>query len=260
MLASNGGYSLFSTTINTLTTMIETTNHTIAQIIGPTDPNSAIDCRIVAVGTIDGSATINGNSQQLGNSLDTALLLGLRHWADCILVGAGTVRADNYDEPVVPPQKQQQRLKLKQHPIPPLAIVSRSLEFPATTRLFRPTTQPQIFITDLAQAPPAHVEKLQRYGHEILDVPALQAPEIITALKARGFRRISCEGGPYLNAKLLAANLVNTIHLTVDPRLCLTTKTPLFGIGNSTEILDCILEHVHLSDDSVVFLRYGIKR
>lgn len=242
---------------DTLTAMMEL----VSQLIGPSvDHPNTPECRIVAAGTIDGSATINGNSQQLGNELDTALLLGLRQWSDCILVGAGTVRAENYGQVLIPKEIQKQRQDRGQHPTPPLIIVSRSLHFPTTSRLFSHDGQPQVAITDLENAQEINVEKLTQHGWEIINVPRLTATGIIQALTDRGFRRIISEGGPQLNSALLAARLVTKIHLTLDPLLCLSTTNPLFGLGTSDEILPCTLEHVHHSNDGNVFLRYGINR
>lgn len=233
----------------------------VSQLIGPAaaQPDN-LDCRIVAVGTIDGSATINGTSQQLGNQLDTALLLGLRQWSDCVLVGAGTVRAENYGGVIIPAEIQKQRQARGQLPTPPLIIVSRSLYFPPTSRLFSHDVQPCTVITDLESAEESNVEKLMQHGWEIINVPGLTAVKIMDVLIKRGFRHIISEGGPQLNSALLAARLVTKIHLTLDPLLCLSTKTPLFGCGTSAEILPCTLEHLHHSNDGSIFLRYGINK
>lgn len=233
----------------------------VSQLIGPdADQPDTLDCRIVAVGTIDGSATINSNSQQLGNQLDTSLLLGLRQWSDCVLVGAGTVRAENYGDVVIPKEIQKQRHDRGQLPTPPLIIVSRSLHFPSTSRLFSHSRQPHVVVTDLENAQKANVEKLMQHSWEIINVPGLTAIRIVDALINRGFRRIISEGGPQLNSALLAAHLITKIHLTLDPLLCLSTKTPLFGLGTSDEILPCTLEHFHRSEDGTVFLRYGVNK
>src|SRR3954462_14463807 len=48
------------------------------------------------VSTLDGKATIDWRTQGLSDELDRALFHHLRTQADCVLVGAGTVRAERY--------------------------------------------------------------------------------------------------------------------------------------------------------------------
>lgn len=51
---------------------------------------------MIAVCTVDGKATVGGTSATLGNEEDAALLHATRDWADGLIVGAATVRAENY--------------------------------------------------------------------------------------------------------------------------------------------------------------------
>jgi len=67
-----------------------------ATIIGPTLPPDQPEVRAVAISSLTGSLTLDGVSGGLGNELDRQLLLALRDWADVVLVGAGTVRAEGY--------------------------------------------------------------------------------------------------------------------------------------------------------------------
>ena len=48
------------------------------------------------IASLDGGATDDGKSGSLGGSGDRAMFLQLRQLADVILVGAGTVRTENY--------------------------------------------------------------------------------------------------------------------------------------------------------------------
>lgn len=46
--------------------------------------------------TVDGRAAIGGVSGPIGSETDTAMLVGLRHRFDAVMIGAGTMRAERY--------------------------------------------------------------------------------------------------------------------------------------------------------------------
>lgn len=105
----------------------------LADIIGPTLPPGEPEIRAVAVSSLTGSVTLDGVSGDLGNDLDRELLLALRDWADVVLVGAGTVRAEGYTG---------QRAKQ-------LAVVSRSGDVPLDDALVLSPASPEDLIADL---------------------------------------------------------------------------------------------------------------
>lgn len=49
------------------------------------------------VATVDGRATIEGRSGPIGSAADTAMLVGLRSRFDAVMIGAGTKRAEGYE-------------------------------------------------------------------------------------------------------------------------------------------------------------------
>ena len=48
------------------------------------------------VSSVDGAATLEGTSGALGGDGDRMAFRRLREWADVVLVGAGTIRAEDY--------------------------------------------------------------------------------------------------------------------------------------------------------------------
>ncbi len=50
------------------------------------------------VATVDGRATIGGRSGPIGSDTDTAMLVGLRTRFDAVMIGAGTMRAEGYND------------------------------------------------------------------------------------------------------------------------------------------------------------------
>jgi riboflavin biosynthesis pyrimidine reductase len=78
-----------------------------------------------------------------------------------------------------------------------------------------------------------------------------------------GVRTLLCEGGPHLNAHLLAAGLVDELFLTLAPKLAggdATSET--LRIVSGAELQPPLaLELLGASeDDSYLFLRYGVSR
>jgi riboflavin biosynthesis pyrimidine reductase len=49
------------------------------------------------VATLDGRATIDGRSGPIGSATDTEMLVGLRTRFDAVMIGAGTKRAEGYE-------------------------------------------------------------------------------------------------------------------------------------------------------------------
>ena len=79
--------------------------------------------------------------------------------------------------------------------------------------------------------------------------------EAIAALRARGARRISCEGGPSVYSAFIAEDLVDKLYLTLDPHLSPSVEKPVVDGEATSPALKLELENV-TAVDSTVFLRY----
>lgn len=225
----------------------------INQLIGPLRAVGEPELRAVVVGTVTGSTTVSGTSGALGNDTDTALLLGLRHWCDVVLVGSATVKAENYGGVRISGSGREQRRAGGQATVPPIAVVSSSLNFDVNTRFFLEAETPPLILTD--NPDPGRQSVLRSAGARILQVSSTDAEVVVDKLRAEGFARISCEGGPSLYAQVLTADLVDLWHHTVDPTLTGSVEHPLVR-GGSREPRRFRLEHWHVDPDSVLFLRY----
>ncbi len=206
------------------------------------------------VGSLDGAAAFAGRVAPLSNPFDHALLVFLRTLADVVLVGAGTVRAEGYGPVRVGLDRQRERREAGLAPVPPLAVVSASLELDPGAPLFTDTVaRPLVLTCEHAPAPRrdalAGVADVVTAGVRRVD-PALA----VAALRERGLCRIRCEGGPALLAQLTAAALVDEICLTVAPRLA----GPQPALSATTALpapVDLRLAHV-LERDGFLYTRY----
>ncbi|MEE6177911.1 pyrimidine reductase family protein [Mycobacterium sp. 050134] len=200
----------------------------------------------------DGAAAFGGRAGPLSDPTDQRLLRTLRGFADVVLVGAGTARAENYG-PVRLTEAQRARRHDDGLPAPPsIAVVTRTGELPA--QLFSDPDQPPILVTCAAAAERPRFGDGRRVlvaGEASVDVAAA-----VTALRAQGMRRILCEGGPTLLDELVEADAVAEICVTLAPKLAASQP-----VGHRSDVARLPtpramrLEHA-LSHDDYVFLRY----
>lgn len=206
------------------------------------------------VSTLDGAAyASDGLSGSLGGPADTRVFALLRALADVIIVGAGTARAEGY-KPVKREELDsdlRQRLGLK--PVPPIAVVSKSLNIPVAL-----IASGQIVITT-EDAPQARVEALR----EQVDVIAAGVGDIDwfqvrSQLGAHGLNRVLCEGGPTLHGCLVELGLVDELCLSMAPVMASGTA-PRIAHGLSAVENPMTLGHV-LQVDDLLLTRWVRKR
>jgi riboflavin biosynthesis pyrimidine reductase len=206
------------------------------------------------VTSLDGAVEIGGRSRPLGGPADSAAFMTMRAVADAVLVGAGTVRAENYgpvrlDEPV-----QNRRTRRDQTALPRMAIVTQSAEISLDAKVFGGAVKPLLMTTarTIAQRRElSGVAELVECGVDTVDIR-----RVVDALISRGMPRILCEGGPSLLRSLLAEDLVDELCQTFSPVLAgsqhrrLTADLPL---PMPLELrLDGLLE-----GDGLLLARYG---
>lgn len=167
------------------------------------------------VASVDGGAAVGGLTADLGGDADAVAFRRLRGAADAILVGAGTVRDEDYGPPRGTPERRADRVGRGLTERPRLVIVTGSLTLSPEHRVFGDPDHPPLIVTH-EQAPTdradalAQVADIVRIGRDDVDLCAA-----LTELHDRGYRRVLCEGGPRLNGALLAEDLVDELFLTV---------------------------------------------
>lgn len=166
------------------------------------------------VSTLDGKATIEWRTQGLSDDLDRDLFHHLRTQADCVLVGAGTVRAERYGRIIKTEELREKRRREGLEPDALAVVVTASGNLPSDLPLFQEPEQRVV----IATASDARIEGVAaqvdylNIGH---DLPLLMA----RLREEYGVRSVLGEGGPTLNSHLLAADLVDELFLTLSPKL-----------------------------------------
>ena len=226
----------------------------ISSLLGP-DSGDVFTVRTNMVSTLTGSATMNHVSEDMGNDTDRQLFAALRNWADVVLVGAQTVRAEDYSG--VAPVTDGSRPA-------PIAVPSRSLDFDITSDFFTDFTTPPILLVphsswddqELAQ----RIATIESAGAEVCDAGKGTAQDYISVLKDRGFKRVLCEGGPGMIGQLVDIDAIDQMYLTLDPHLSTGVETPMATFQGEHSHRRMQLENVAADHDGTVFLRYSRAR
>ncbi|MCK0176662.1 MULTISPECIES: pyrimidine reductase family protein [Mycobacteriaceae] len=194
----------------------------------------------------DGAAAFTGRAGPLSDPVDQALVRELRGFADVVLVGAGTARAESYG-PVRLSAMPMNRV------LPPIAVVSQSGRLPES--LFADPAQRPILVTSARAAREHGLEDDERRDVLIAGDDTVDVVAVVDQLHARGRHRILCEGGPTLLDALTAADLIDEMCVTIAPRLA-GVQDIGHGAGALTAPTAMSLNHV-LTHADYLFLKYS---
>jgi len=226
----------------------------ISSLLG-LDSGDVFTIRTNMVSTLTGSATMNHVSEDMGNDTDGQLFAALRNWADVVLVGAQTVRAEDYSG--VAPATDGSRPA-------PIAVPSRSLDFDITSDFFTDFTTPPILLVPHSswddQELAKRIATIESAGAEVCDAGEGTVQNYISVLKDRGFKRVLCEGGPGMIGQLVDIDAIDQMYLTLDPHLSTGVETPMATFQGEHSHRRMQLENVAADHDGTVFLRYSRAR
>jgi diaminohydroxyphosphoribosylaminopyrimidine deaminase/5-amino-6-(5-phosphoribosylamino)uracil reductase len=159
--------------------------------------------------TLDGRiATATGESRWITGEAARREVHALRARHDAILVGSGTVLADDPDLTCRIPGMER---------VPMLRVVADArLRTPPTARLVQGAQLAPVLIITAPGHPPAAQAPFIAAGADIVTVPAhaaggLDLPSLLRALGRRGVTRVLAEGGAGLAAALLRQGLVDRL-------------------------------------------------
>ncbi len=201
--------------------------------------------RVNFASSADGAVTVDGKSRGLSSEADRELFHLLRAMTDVVLVGAGTVRGENYGGARETGGK-----------TPPIAVVSRSLDLDPASRLFTDTQVPPIVVT-CADAPAERRKALDSLADVIVaGTDSVDVEMAIDQLADRGLKHVLCEGGPHLFGWLAAAKVLDELDLSLAP-LIAGGRAGRIIAGLESQLADPLqLVHV-LEDEGHLFLRYS---
>jgi riboflavin biosynthesis pyrimidine reductase len=173
--------------------------------------------RINMIYSADGAAVFGGRAGPLSSQTDQQLLKILRGFADVVLVGAATARAENYGPVRLSEAQQARRQHEGKSKPPPIAVISQTGELP--TRLVSDPSQPPLLVTCAESAARHDRSSEQRCGVLVAGEDTVDVARAIALLRAHGLSRVLCEGGPTLLDELVDADVVVEVCVTLAPKL-----------------------------------------
>jgi diaminohydroxyphosphoribosylaminopyrimidine deaminase / 5-amino-6-(5-phosphoribosylamino)uracil reductase len=168
--------------------------------------------------SLDGKiATVGGESQWLTGEAARALGHRLRHRLDAIVVGIGTVLADN-------PQLTTRRPRGQGTGRDPIRVVLDSrLRLPLTSRLLHLESAAPTWVATTNQAPKDAIRALEARGAQVLVLPAeagrVSVSALLEELGRRQVQSLLVEGGAETLGTFFDQRLVNQFYFFYAPKI-----------------------------------------
>ena len=210
------------------------------------------------IASLDGGATDDGKAGGLAGAGDRAVFSLMRHAADVILVGAATVRIENYSGAQLPVAARQERQRRGQSEVPPIAVVTQSGALDPNSLLCTRTEVPPLILTCRTSYDDTH----RRLGSvaEVIDASGPQsdivdAAAVLKIFAERRLYRVLTEGGPLFLGSLIEDGLLDELCLTIAPIL----------VGGGAQRIVAGAGHLHTTmrrahvltdDDGYLYTRY----
>jgi len=188
--------------------------------------------------SLDGCvATASGDSHFVTGAPGLLHLHRLRALCDAVLVGAGTVAADD-------PQLTTRRVS---GPNAVRVVLDPAARLDGRARLFRDAAAPTLWVCDRRHAAAAQARLLPGTA-EVLAVDGLldpadptrgpELPRALAALAARGVGVLLVEGGGVTVSRCLAAGVLDRLHLVIAPVIIGSGRRGLQHVGPA-RLVDC---------------------
>ncbi|MBB6216776.1 diaminohydroxyphosphoribosylaminopyrimidine deaminase/5-amino-6-(5-phosphoribosylamino)uracil reductase [Anaerosolibacter carboniphilus] len=202
-------------------------------------------CLLKTAMTLDGKiAAYTGDSKWITNEKSRGYVHQLRHQYRGIMVGIGTVLAD---DPMLTT-----RLDAKEGCDPVRIVVDSRGRIPLNAQVLHVSSQARTVIATTDQIPQEKLIALQQLGAEVILLPSIQGqvslPDLMKALGERKIDSILLEGGSTLNYTALDAGIVDKVMAFISPKILggSGAKTPVGGQGKSL-----VKDAVHLKNISI---------
>ncbi len=220
--------------------------------------------RINMAMTADGKITSARREEPAFTSrLDKQTMDRLRAEADAILVGAGTLRADDPPLQVRDPEMKAHRRSLLKPEGLVNVLVTASADVDPASRFFAGGKASGRIVATVEDAPGDRLARLASaaevwtVGRGAVDLRALLA-----RLKARGIGNLLVEGGGELNWGFVRDDLVDELYVTIAPALLGGRAAPTLCEGDGLAMADRRRLALVSADvvDGEIFCRYAALR
>lgn len=177
------------------------------------------------VSTLDGKTSVGGKASPIGSHVDRLLMRNIRGAVDAVLVGAGTVRAEEMNLSV--PEEVSRRRKENGLSDQPLGVIlAGSGTLPLERNVFHPDSPSQgqsLVVISGDNTPEMTLREAHALGACILRAEGAALPEprkVLLLLRDHlNVRTVLLEGGPSINGSFLSSGIVDEIFLTLSPKI-----------------------------------------
>jgi riboflavin-specific deaminase-like protein len=207
------------------------------------------------VSSLDGKATLDWRTRGLSSDVDRRIFHLLRTQADAVMVGAGTARTERYGRMTKSDELRRMRQNEGLVPDALAVVVSGRLDLPPDLPLLNEPDQRVVIATASDEELPGLQGDVE-YARVGDDLPRLMG----YLHESHGVNSVLCEGGPTLNSFLFAANVVDELFLTLNPKLLAGAAALTIVAGRElVEPLEPSLVSVAAAD-SELFTRWRFSR
>lgn len=203
------------------------------------------------VASLDGGTAVDGKSSSLGDHDDMQVFKAIRAVPDVILVGSGTVGAEDYRPVSLDEARRGRRLEMGMTATPTLAIVTGRLSIDPEARVFSNPDYKAMIITG-TRADPTRLMMLGDAA-DVAILDDLSPASILQHLGAAGV--VLLEGGPTLNGDFAKAGLIDEINLTIAPSVLSGESRRIISGDALDPPMEMTVDRV-LHGDDALFVRY----
>ena len=217
---------------------------------------------IMAV-SLDGKiSTRDGAGPRFASEADGIRLREVRSHADAILVGAGTIVAD---DPTFTEHGKYKDLRLQRGlaPNPIKVVVSGSGSVPETARMFQPNGAAALVFTT-ERIPSNRLASLQQVAEvHCVGETSVNFRRVVEILgEMYQVRQLLIEGGGQVNFDLFREGLIDEVYLTLCPKIIGGRDVTTSVEGDGFDFLDIVdvelIDHRNVGDE--IFLHYRVRR
>ncbi|AWR87980.1 bifunctional diaminohydroxyphosphoribosylaminopyrimidine deaminase/5-amino-6-(5-phosphoribosylamino)uracil reductase RibD [Meiothermus taiwanensis] len=222
--------------------------------------------------SLDGQvATRGGHAAWVSNALSRRVAQGYRQWLPAVLVGVGTVLADDPQLTVREPDFRAFPHLLEPPPLrdPLKVVLDTEARTPPEARLFAPGPRGEparVAVLVGVGAPAARIRALERRGATVAELPReggrVSLEAALVWLWEQGVDGVLLEGGPTLAGALLRRGWVDKVALFLAPKLVGEGRGALLGFaaGRMEEALGLQTRRLELLEGDIWLEAYPVWR
>lgn len=192
--------------------------------------------------TLDGrTGTDSNHSRWISNEASRQYVHELRGWHDAILIGIGTILAD---DPML-----NVRIENYAGRQPVRVVVDGDLSIPRRARMLRERDVGPVILVTTNHAPEAARKALEEDGHRVVILDGsrrlIDMRQLLEFLASEKITSVLAEGGRQIHTSLLKLDLVDKVVAYVSPKIVGGTelRSPVEGLGLTKMDKALVLKH-----------------